>query len=86
MSEAKLHILLLHQAFVALNEAGGTRHYEMASHLARRGHRVTVIASQTSYLTGTAASAPREVAAGGKRTSVATMKIAAGALTARYRR
>lgn len=60
MSERKLHILLLHQAFVALDEAGGTRHYEMASHLARGGHRVTVVASRTSYLTGTAAGAARE--------------------------
>ena len=49
-----MHILLIHQAFVALDEAGGTRHYEMALRLAERGHRVTVIASQVSYLTGKA--------------------------------
>lgn len=60
MSRAKLHILLLHQAFVALDEAGGTRHYEMASYLASGGHCVTVIASQTSYLTGTTAGAAWE--------------------------
>ncbi len=47
-----MHILLIHQAFVALDEAGGTRHYELALHLAERGHRVTVIASPVSYLTG----------------------------------
>lgn len=52
MSTASLHILLVHQAFVALDEAGGTRHYEFARYLAQHGHRVTVIASQTSYLTG----------------------------------
>lgn len=52
MSMPSLHILLLHQAFVALDEAGGTRHYEFARYLAQHGHRVTVIASQTSYLTG----------------------------------
>ncbi len=54
MSARKLHILLIHQAFVDLDEAGGTRHAEFARHLARRGHRVTVIASPVSYLTGKA--------------------------------
>ena len=49
-----MHILLIHQAFAAIDEAGGTRHHELARLLARRGHRVTVIASPVSYLTGTA--------------------------------
>ena len=47
-----MHVLIIHQAFAALDEAGGTRHYEMASYLALRGHRVTIIASPVSYLTG----------------------------------
>jgi glycosyltransferase involved in cell wall biosynthesis len=47
-----MHILLIHQAFVALDEPGGTRHHEMAAYLAERGHRVTIIASPISYLTG----------------------------------
>jgi hypothetical protein len=47
-----MHILLVHQAFAALDEAGGTRHHELARYLAARGHRVTVIASPVSYLTG----------------------------------
>ena len=47
-----MHILLIHQAFVALDEPGGTRHYELARYLAERGHRVTIIASPVSYLTG----------------------------------
>lgn len=47
-----LHILLIHQAFVDLSEAGGTRHAEFARYLASRGQRVTVIASSVSYLTG----------------------------------
>jgi len=47
-----MHILLIHQAFVALDEPGGTRHYELASYLAERGHQITVIASRVSYLTG----------------------------------
>lgn len=50
--DRKLHILLIHQAFVALDEAGGTRHYEFARYLANKGHRVTVITSPVSYLTG----------------------------------
>ena len=49
-----LHILLIHQAYVSLGEAGGTRHAEMADYLARQGHRVTVITSPISYLTGRA--------------------------------
>ena len=47
-----MHILLIHQAFAALDEPGGTRHYELARYLAQRGHRVTIIASPVSYLTG----------------------------------
>lgn len=51
-----MHILLIHQAFSGLNEAGGTRHYEMARYLVKHGHRVTIIASPVSYLTGKSAS------------------------------
>ena len=47
-----MHILLIHQAFAALDEPGGTRHHEFARALAARGHRVTVIASPVSYMTG----------------------------------
>jgi len=47
-----MHILLIHQAFTAIDEAGGTRHIEMATFLAQKGHRVTIIASPISYLTG----------------------------------
>jgi len=49
-----MHILLIHQAFVALDEPGGTRHHELARFLAQRGHRVTIISSPVSYLTGLA--------------------------------
>ncbi len=48
-----MHVLLIHQAFAALDEPGGTRHHELARYLAGKGHRVTVIASPVSYLTGT---------------------------------
>ena len=47
-----MHILLIHQAFTTVDEAGGTRHYELARYLSDYGHRVTVIASQVSYLSG----------------------------------
>ena len=51
-----MHILIIHQAFAAINEPGGTRHHELARHLIRRGHRVTIIASPVSYITGNASS------------------------------
>jgi glycosyltransferase involved in cell wall biosynthesis len=47
-----VHILLIHQAFVSLDEPGGTRHHELARFLASQGHQVTIIASPISYLTG----------------------------------
>ena len=47
-----MHILLIHQAFASLDEPGGTRHHELARHLADLGHRVSIIASPVSYLTG----------------------------------
>lgn len=47
-----MHFLLIHQAFAALDEPGGTRHHELARFLAEQGHTITVIASPVSYLTG----------------------------------
>ena len=47
-----MHILLIHQAFAALDEAGGTRHFELARFLIDKGHQVTIITSPVSYLTG----------------------------------
>ncbi len=47
-----MHILLIHQAFASLDEPGGTRHHELARYLAMQGHRVTIITSPISYLTG----------------------------------
>jgi len=49
-----LHILLIHQAFAALDEPGGTRHHELARYFAEHGHQVTIITSPISYLTGKA--------------------------------
>jgi glycosyltransferase involved in cell wall biosynthesis len=47
-----LHILLIHQAFAALDEPGGTRHHELSRYFAEQGHQVTIITSPISYLTG----------------------------------
>lgn len=47
-----MHILLIHQAFAAVDEPGGTRHHELARYFVEQGHKVTVIASTVSYLTG----------------------------------
>src|SRR3990170_2021149 len=47
-----MHILIIHQAFASFDEPGGTRHYEFARLLAARGHKVTLIASPVSYITG----------------------------------
>ncbi len=47
-----MHILLIHQAFASIDEPGGTRHHEIARNLIDLGHKVTVIASPISYLTG----------------------------------
>jgi glycosyltransferase involved in cell wall biosynthesis len=47
-----MHILLIHQAFTALDEPGGTRHHELARFLADQHHQVSIITSPISYLTG----------------------------------
>lgn len=47
-----MHILLIHQAFAALDEPGGTRHHELSRYLDELGHQVTIITSPISYLTG----------------------------------
>jgi glycosyltransferase involved in cell wall biosynthesis len=47
-----VHILLIHQLFIRPQDPGGTRHYEFARHLVNRGHRVTVLAGDRSYLSG----------------------------------
>ncbi len=47
-----MKILLIHQAFASHEEAGGTRHFELARHLVEKGHKFTIIASNVSYLSG----------------------------------
>lgn len=47
-----MDLLLIHQAFVGPNQPGGTRHFELASHLVGHGDSVAIVASDLSYLTG----------------------------------
>ncbi len=47
-----MHILLIHQAFVSPQEAGGTRHFEFARYAVQEGHRFTIISSNLNYITG----------------------------------
>jgi len=47
-----MRILLIHQAFVSPQEAGGTRHFEFARYMIRHGHDFTIVTSDLSYLSG----------------------------------
>ncbi len=70
-----MHILLIHQAFAAVDEPGGTRHHELARFLSGQGHRVTVIASSVSYLTGgTGRAASREPSPGSEDKNVTILR------------
>jgi glycosyltransferase involved in cell wall biosynthesis len=77
-----MHILLIHQAFAALDEPGGTRHHEFARTLAARGQRVTVIASRVSYLTGAPISGLTGSHLAGEKGEQAGVKVIRAASTA----
>src|SRR5436853_7514170 len=47
-----MRVVLIHQAFVAPDEAGGTRHYELAKRAVEQGIDFAIVASDISYLTG----------------------------------
>lgn len=47
-----MRILLLNQVFVAPDEPGHTRHFEMAQFLRARGHELVIVASDLNYQTG----------------------------------
>lgn len=47
---APTHTLLIHQAFTTPNDAGGTRHYELAQRVIANGDRFSVVASDFGYL------------------------------------
>jgi len=46
------HLILVHQAFAAKDDPGGTRHFELGKRLVAGGTQFTVIASDLGYLTG----------------------------------
>lgn len=56
-------VLLIHQSFVSPQEAGGTRHYELARYCVEHGIPFTIVASDLSYLTGERTVARRGIVA-----------------------
>jgi len=56
-----MRVLLIHQAFTSPDEPGGTRHYEFARHCIAARHQFTIVAGDTSYLTGQRIVAPRRL-------------------------
>ena len=56
-----MHVLLIHQAFVSPDDAGGTRHYELARRFVDGGHAFSIVASDLSYLSGKKCSADEKV-------------------------
>ena len=71
----ELEFLLIHQAFVVGNEAGGTRHFEFGKILPRHQVRMTAITSDRSYLTGErTARPPAEIVEG-----VRILRVSSGA-------
>jgi lipopolysaccharide/colanic/teichoic acid biosynthesis glycosyltransferase len=57
-----MKVLLIHQAFVSPDQAGGTRHFELARHVVEENHNFTIVASDLSYLTGERIVASNELA------------------------
>jgi len=47
-----MKVLLIHQAFVSPQDAGGTRHFELARYALSRGHTMAIVASDLSYFSG----------------------------------
>jgi glycosyltransferase involved in cell wall biosynthesis len=70
-----MHLLIIHQAFASPDEPGGTRHYELARHLIELGHRVTIVASDLSYLTGKRARTKRKLIARQELNGVRILRV-----------
>jgi glycosyltransferase involved in cell wall biosynthesis len=47
-----MKFLLIHQAFASPDDAGGTRHFELARRCILKGHSFAIVASDLSYLSG----------------------------------
>src|SRR4051794_20283611 len=73
-----MHTLLIHQAFTTPNDAGGTRHYELAQCVIAAGDRFSVVASDFGYLSakdmGGSLAGREEVVDGIRVLRVATLK------------
>ena len=59
-----MHVLLIHQLFATGDEAGGTRHFEIARRWTEAGDQVTVVTSPANYLTGAPTPPPDRLPAG----------------------
>lgn len=57
-------MLLIHQLFATGDEAGGTRHFEIARRWGAAGDRTTVVTSPENYLTGASTPRPEGLPAG----------------------
>lgn len=57
-------MLLIHQLFATGDEAGGTRHFEIARRWGAAGDRTTVVTSPENYLTGASTPPPEGLPAG----------------------
>ena len=51
-----MHLLIVHQNFADPKVPGGTRHFELARHLVRKGHQCTIIAGSVDFMSGKALS------------------------------
>ncbi|MEZ4415108.1 MAG: glycosyltransferase family 4 protein [Gemmatimonadota bacterium] len=78
-----LHILLVHQLFITQDQAGGTRHFELACHWLAAGHRVTVLAGGRSYLSGEAHAPDPALPAGLTVLRIGTLPFARGGFLSR---
>ncbi|HET8721213.1 MAG TPA: glycosyltransferase family 4 protein, partial [Nitrospira sp.] len=47
-----MNVWIVNQYAVPPSQSGGTRHYKLARLLARKGHRVTIVAADLNYQTG----------------------------------
>jgi glycosyltransferase involved in cell wall biosynthesis len=52
IDSSRMHTLLIHQAFAAASDPGGTRHLELARYVVEAGDNVTIVASDVTFATG----------------------------------
>ncbi len=74
-----MHVLLIHQLFATGDEAGGTRHFEIARRWVAAGDQVTVATSPENYLTSASTPPPEGLPAGLKVVRVGAASALASA-------